>query len=128
MAAYLHSKNLRGYASGSTKKPIIPSPPASASDIAVAVAACNQWAAKTGQVMGTIVYKCAPSVLVHLKKEDSGEGYWNALKAAYKPKLAVDCKQVLEPVVRQPTTQELTMAAEAIAKTCKNEAPMPEGQ
>jgi hypothetical protein len=96
MAAYLRSKNLWNYASGNVRKPVIPSPPASASNIAAAVAACNQWAAKTGQVMGTIVSKCAPSVLVHLKKENSGEGYWNALKAVYEPKLVVDRKQVLE--------------------------------
>ena len=110
MAAYLCSKNLCGYALGNIKKPIIPSPPASTSDIVAVVAAHNKWAAKTGQVMGTIVLKCAPSVLVHLKKENSGEGYWNALKAVYEPKLAVDHKKVLEPVMWQPTVQELTLA------------------
>ena len=106
MVAYLHSKNLWGYASGNIQKPVILPPPASANVIAAAVAAHNQWAAKTGQVMGTIVLKCAPSVLVHLKKENSSEGYWNALKAAYQPKLTINHKQVLEPVVRKPTTQE----------------------
>ena len=128
MAAYLRSKNLWGYALGNIQKPFIPPPPASADVIAAAVAACNQWAAKIGQVMGTIVLKCAPSVLVHLKKENSGEGYWNALKAAYQPKLMVNRKQVLEPVVWKPTMQELALAAQAIAETHKNEAPTSEGQ
>ena len=62
MVAYLHSKNLWGYALGNIQKPVIPPPPASTDVIAAAVAACNQWAAKTRQVMGTIVLKCAPSV------------------------------------------------------------------
>jgi hypothetical protein len=128
MTAYLRYKNLLGYATGDIKMPVIPSP-ASPAELAEAVAALNLWLGKDEQVMGTIVLKCAPSVLHHIAKEKSGFGYWNALKNAYQPKVADNRKPKVEhDDSKLPTMEEAEMASKVIAKICKNRAPTVEGQ
>ena len=129
LAAYLKVKNLWGYASGEKPKPAIPLPPASAANIAAAVSALNIWAGNDEQVMGTIVLTTAPSVRVHLEKENSGSGYWNALRKAYHPQPAIT-RKLLDKLatVQAPTMEEAILAAKVISVIRNNQSPTTKGQ
>lgn len=129
LAAYLKVENLWGYASGEIPKPAIPLPPASAADVAAAVTALNIWAGYDERVMGTIVLTTAPSVRVHLKKENSGSGYWNALRKVYNPRPAITRKPLDKAaIVQAPTMEEALLAAKVIAAVRKNQSPTAKGQ
>lgn len=129
LAAYLKVNNLWGYASGEIPKPAIPLPPASATDVAAAVSALNKWAGNDELVMGTIVLMTAPSVRVHLEKENSGSGYWNALRKAYNPRPAVTRKPMDKlATVQAPTMEEAILAAKVISAIRNNRSPTTEAQ